>query len=172
MSETMEFVLTCLAIVGIVILLRVPRWLMRKQAMRKISEQFNSLEDFLADKHIIGSDIKSGIAIDENRKKICLIKRHHKNISCNILSYGDILSSEIFENAKKRYFGKVKVKQIGLRLTVNSTDSPLHEIQFAEFSAIGSEEVAKRGKEAYDKEMEEVRRWHGLIDVIIHRSNN
>ncbi len=192
----MEFlVILCLIVVGVVILIMmlVSRDLKRQQAME---EKIVSLENFDADQKIIGSDFKSGLAIDENRKKICLINRHGETLKCNIIAYKDVLSSEIFEDnntitssSRTSQLGgalvgglalggagaiigglsgkKVssnKVKRIDLRLTINRTDSPVHDINFMRIEA-------QKDGIVYKSAMEKVRHWHGLLDVIIHRSN-
>lgn len=50
--------------------------------------------NFTATQKIIGEDGKTGLAIDERRKKIGLITLNH----IDVIPYNDILSSEIFED--------------------------------------------------------------------------
>lgn len=57
-----------------------------------------SLDGFTPSQKVMDNDGNSGIAVDEGRKKVCLIKQSMGNIDLDVLTYRDILSSEIFEN--------------------------------------------------------------------------
>jgi hypothetical protein len=56
-----------------------------------------------------------------------------------------------------------KVSSIVLRLTVNDTNSPIHDVSFL------SRETAK-GTAEYKEAMQKARHWHGLIEVLIKRA--
>ena len=145
----------------------------------------------------MGEDGNSGIAIDEGRKNVCLIKKHNiRGIELDVLSYRDILSSEIFEDGETvtktargsqlagaliggLALGSVgaiigglsgsktsssKVKRIDLRITVNRTETPIHDINFMNV-------VSKKNGLIYNAAMEQVRHWHGVMEVLIKRAD-
>ena len=53
-----------------------------------------------------------------------------------------------------------KVEKIDLRITVNDTKNPLHDVNFLRFASGES-------KSAYIKAVGEARHWHGLVAIII-----
>src|SRR5690606_18604892 len=60
--------------------------------------RLNALPDFTPTQHIMGCDGNSGLAVDEPRKKLCLISSGVAGVSERIISYKDILSAELFED--------------------------------------------------------------------------
>ena len=62
-----------------------------------MEEKLNGLDNFNATQKVI-PDVKTGLAIDEKRKKICLIKYNNGNIALDTMPYNDVLASEISEN--------------------------------------------------------------------------
>jgi hypothetical protein len=155
---------------------------------KEMGYKLNVLSDFTSTQKILGDDGKTGLAIDEKRKKIGLITQNH----IDVISYSDILSSEIFEDGDTitrssrtsqvggallgglvlggvgaiigglsgRKTSSKKVNRIDLRLTVNRTQSPIHDINFYNG-------LCKRTDSIYKKTIDQVRHWHGLIDVLI-----
>src|SRR5690606_17399485 len=121
-----------------------------------------SLANFNATQKFMGNDGGSGIAIDEDRKKVCLIKFRSGDALMDVSSYRDLISSEIFEDgdtitstSRSSQIGGAlvggialggvgaivgglsgkttstrKPKRLDLRITVNRTDSPIHDINF------------------------------------------
>ena len=69
-----------------------------RQRISEMEEKLNGLENFNATQKVIGLDVKTGLAIDEQRKKICLIKYNNGNIALDTMPYNDVLASEISEN--------------------------------------------------------------------------
>jgi hypothetical protein len=165
----------------------------RKRAMeQKLSE----LDDFEATQKIMGNDGSSGIAIDEGRKKACLIKQGPGEVVLDVCSYRDILAAEIFEDGQTitktsrtsqlggtligglalggvgaiigglsgKQVSSQKPSRIDLRIAVNRTESPLHDINFM------NTECAKDGI-IYTLAMQQARHWHGLIAVLIRRAD-
>lgn len=60
----------------------------------------NHLPDFQPSQHVMGEDGKSGIAIDESRRKVCLIMATKGQTDARVLDYGALLSSEIAEDGR------------------------------------------------------------------------
>ncbi len=159
-------------------------------------EKLSSLHDFSSTQKIMGDDGNSGIAVDEKRKKVCLIKQSGEGVKLDVISYQDILSSEIFEDGvtitktvRSSQLGGVligglvlggvgaiigglsgktaaadKVNKIDLRITVNRTSTPNHDINFMNI------EVKKQAT-VYTSAMEQARHWHGLLEVLIKRAD-
>ncbi|GIK24692.1 MAG: hypothetical protein BroJett006_09380 [Betaproteobacteria bacterium] len=57
-----------------------------------------------------------------------------------------------------------KIKRVDLRITVNDTQNPHHDVNFI------SHETQKGGI-VYDHAIKEARQWHGLIEVLIKRAD-
>ena len=57
-----------------------------------------------------------------------------------------------------------KVKQITLRITVDNTSSPIHEIGFMNYEA-------KKSEGYYRSAMARAQHWHGLMEVLIRRAD-
>jgi hypothetical protein len=159
--------------------------------------KLGSLNNFSATQQIMGNDGNSGIAVDEGRKKVCLIKQIIGNIELDVIPYRDILSSEVFEDGETTtktargsqlggaligglalsgagaiiggLSGKTtsseKVYKIDLRITVNRTSNPIHDINFMNV------EGKKQGI-IYTVAMEKARHWHGLLAVLIKRADS
>lgn len=58
------------------------------------------LRDFSATQQIAGNDGLTGMAIDEERQKICLVDHSNAEIRSRTFSYRDLLSCEIFEDGE------------------------------------------------------------------------
>ena len=165
----------------------------KKKAM---DDYLGLIKDFSASQEVIGENGNTGLAIDEQRKKICLIKYRQKNVTTRVFVYKDLLSSEIFEDGATvtktvrssqiggaligglalggvgaiigGLSGKTqtsgKVKKVDLRLTVNDTKNPLHDINFLDLET-------KKDGFLYKQAIQKARRWHGLIEVLIKRAD-
>lgn len=166
----------------------------KKKAME---DKLESLPNFSPTQKIMGNNGDTGLAIDEDRKKIVLIKNGPTNVALKPITYRDVLSSEIFvdgETVTKTsrasqlggaligglalggvgaiiggLSGKTrsseKVKRVDLRVTVNDTKNPLHDINFMDVEG-------KKDGLIYQSAMEQARHWHGLIAVLIKMADN
>ena len=163
---------------------------------KSMEEKLYQLKNFSPTQKVMGEDGKSGLAIDEKLKKICLIKQKHGVIHIITISYKDLLSSEIYEDgvtitktARTSQLGGAliggialggvgailgglsgkktstdKVNRIDLRITVNKTDAPVHDVNFMNVEG-------KRGGLIYNNVIQQARHWHGLIKVLIRRAD-
>lgn len=166
----------------------------KKKAME---EELESLPDFSPTQKIMGNNGDTGLAIDEERKKVVLIKNGPTGVALKPITYRDVLSSEIFvdgetvtKTARGSQLGGAligglalggvgaiigglsgktrsseKVKRVDLRITVNDTKSPLHDINFMDIEG-------KKDGIIYKSAMDEARHWHGLIAVLIKMADN
>lgn len=171
-----------------------------RNKMKAMESHLYDIPDFSATQRVIGKDGKTALAIDEQRKKVCLIDHRQQNVSCRVVTYKDILSSEIFEDGSTvtktvrssqiggalvgglalggvgaiigGLSGKTKttgkVKRIDLRITVNDTQSPLHDVNFLNLE-LNLE--TKLGGIVYQQAMQAIRHWHGLVEVLIKRAD-
>lgn len=185
-------------IIGIVagVLIVIIQVAATSQKKKEIDAKLGELNDFVASQKVIGVNGETGIAIDEQRKKVCLIKHNTGNIDLSIISYRDLLVSEIFEDGIPvtktsrvsqagtalvggLLFGGAgalvggltgktttvnKINGIDLRLTVNSTQAPIHDVNFMNVKG-------KKGGIIYNNAMQQARHWHGLIEVLIKRAD-
>lgn len=165
----------------------------KKKAM---DGHLDHLEDFTATQKVMGEDGNTGLAIDEKRKKICLIDHTQQNITTRVFLYRDLLSSEIFEDGaiitrtvrtsqlggaligglalggvgaiigglSGRTQTSGKVNKLDLRLTVNDTEKPLHDINFLNIPI-------KKSDILYEHAIQQARHWHGLLEVLIKRAD-
>ena len=155
---------------------------------KKIAE----LPAFTANQVLIGEKYDTGMAVDEARKEIVLIKNDNGNIVFTTITYKDLLSSEIFVDGDTvtkvargsqvggaligglvlggvgaiigGLSGKTKssntVKRVDLRITVNNTKHPLHDINLMDVKGNKDEDM-------YKLAIGLARHWHGLITVLI-----
>src|SRR5690625_2667949 len=166
----------------------------KKKAME---EELESLPDFSPTQKIMGNNGDTGLAIDEERKKVVLIKNGPTGVALKPITYRDVLSSEIFvdgeivtKTARGSQLGGVligglalggvgaiigglsgkarsseEVRRVDLRITVNDTKSPLHDINLMDIEG-------KKEGIIYKSAMDQARHWHGLIAVLIKMADN
>lgn len=172
----------------------------RKDKLKAMEDYLLELPDFTATQKFIEESGGSGLAIDETQKKVCLIGNEDQGPSGRIMTYRDILSSEIFENgtsvsktSRSSQIGGAligglalggagmvigglsgksksteKVSRVDLRITVNDTKKPIHDIAFMNIGGLS----CKKGSPVYKEAMNNARHWHGLIDVVIKRADS
>lgn len=159
---------------------------------KDMESRLNALPDFSPTQQVIGCDGASGLAIDEPRKKVCLIINNSTGISERILSYKDLISVELFENGtsvtktvrSSQIGGAViggvllggvgavigglsgktktseKIKRVDLRLIVNDTKAPLHDVTFMNIES-------KKDGLIHSVSIQQARHWHGIVEVLI-----
>lgn len=166
----------------------------RKQEMES---KLKSLPDFNPTQQVMGCDGNSGLAVDETRRKICLITNNGASVSQRVIYYKDIFSVELFEDGtsvtktvrSSQIGGAVvgglllggvgalvgglsgktetsgKIKRIDLRLIVNDTNAPLHDVAFMNVEG-------KKDGIIYTQAIQVARRWHGIVEVLIKRADS
>ena len=193
----MELLVFILFIFVVVIVFAVIKLIYISGKKMSMAVNLSAHEDFSPSHKVMGGNGNSGIAVDEGRKKVCLIKKRIVGSELDILSYRDILSSEIFEDGETitktargsqlagaligglalggvgaiigGLSGKTtssgEVKKIDLRITVNRTKNPIHDINFMDVEC-------KKGGYLYNQAMKKARHWHGLMEVLINRADS
>lgn len=70
------------------------------QAWRRhrMSRSLNELPDFHASQEVMGEKGDTGLAIDERRKRLCFITDGRKGVEHRVVSYADVISSEVIED--------------------------------------------------------------------------
>jgi hypothetical protein len=192
----MDFWTLIIIIVVGAIVVAVIRAINTSNKKKEMDDHLGRIEDFSATQKVMGSDGSTGLAIDEQRKKICLIDHRLQSITNRVFLYKDLLSSEIFEDdatvtktVRSSQLGAVligglalggvgavigglsgktqtsgKVRKVDLRLTVNDTNNPLHDINFINLET-------KKDGILYKLAIQQARHWHGLIEVLIKRAD-
>jgi hypothetical protein len=161
-----------------------------------MEKKLNELTDFSASQKIMGCDGASGFAIDEGRKKIGLITNQLNVVSIRVVSYRDLISSEIFEDgstitrtSRNSQLGGAliggialggigaiigglsgntrtsgKIKRVDLRLIVNDTQKPVHDVTFQNLEG-------NAGGLIHQAALNQARHWHSLCEVLIKRAD-
>lgn len=166
-------------------------------AKKAMENSLTSIEDFTSSQQIMSNTGDTGIAIDEERKKVALLSNSNGESYPIIITYRDLLSSEIYVDGETvtrtargsqiggaligaLAFGGVgaiigglsgktrsaeKVKRVDLRITINDTKRPFHDINFMDVES-------KKDGWLYKTAMEQARHWHSLIAVLIKMADN
>jgi hypothetical protein len=152
--------------------------------------------DFKVTQKLIGNDGRSGIAVDETNKQICLLENDGTQVTLRMFPFSEIFSCEIFSDgdtitktsrtsqAGGAIVGGVllggvgaiigglsgskksidTIKQIDLRIIVNDTKNPMHDINLLNIES-------KKDTQIYKQAMEQARHWHSIISVLIKRAD-
>lgn len=162
-----------------------------------MEERLSALEDFSPSQKIMGEDGNSGIAVDEGRKKICLIKNTFGNILLDVVTYRDILSSEVFEDgvtitktSRGSQLGGALIGGLALGgvgaiiggLSGKKTSSDkVNRIDLRITVSRTNSPVhdinfmnveGKKNGLIYNAAMQQARHWHGLLEVLIRRADS
>ncbi|GEM_PF-1290321 len=154
------------------------------------------LTDFNSTQQLISFDGMSGIAIDNQRKKVCLLKNNTQKIYAQIINFNDIISSEIHEDGQTTsrtsrssqiggtlvgglLLGGVGAVIGGLSGNTIYTDK-IHKIELIitvndtlqplHIITFLNVELAKNST-FYNQIINGARHWHAIIDVIIKQSD-
>lgn len=143
------FILVVVGLGGFIFVRRHRMNLLEKQK-NSIDRYLYRLRHFIAFKQYISIDGSSGIAIDENRKAICLV--HNKNgiVKGKIIVYKDIVSAKIVEDGQN----------ITLHIVTRDKEQPSHIVSFMN-SGI------KQDSSLYKAAIEKAQEWHSLMSEII-----
>lgn len=183
-------------IIAVATALVIAQFIATNNKKKEMEFRLNALPDFHPTQQVMGCDGNSGIAVDEPRKKICLISNNGAAVSERIISYKDIFSVELFEDGTSItrtvrtsqiggaivggfVFGEAgaiigglsgktetsaKIKRVDLRLIVNDTQAPLHDVAFMNIDG-------KKGGIIYSQAIQQARHWHGIVEVLIQRAD-
>lgn len=156
------------------------------------------LADFTATQQVMGVNGKTGLAFDEERKKVCLITwvQFQDRADLKVIELKDLLSTEIHEDGTAitrtsrtsqagsalvggLLFGGVgalvggltgktvaadKVKRLCLRVVINDTTNPIHEVDFMTVEG-------KRDGIVYKQAIVQARHWNSILEILIKRAD-
>lgn len=187
----MDALIGCLILIVLLYAVKLERQKKKNQEAR-INNRLVGQADFTASRKIYGCDLRSGIAIDEARKKICLLRQDGNIARARTFSYKDIISSEISQDgstitkvSRSSQAGSALVGAVllggvgavigGLSAKKTSTEKISHvslriiinyiNNPLHEVTFLNSE--SDKNGHSYQSAMKEARFWNGLIDVLI-----
>jgi len=147
---------------------------------------------------VLGADGLAGISFDERTARICIAAAGKDRILRHrVIAAADIMSGEIFEDGESitrtdrssqiagaavgalvlggaglligglsgKTRSSTKTRRIELRIVVNNTTHPTHDVAFFDGET-------DKNSDAYKRTMENARRWLGIVNILIHRSND
>jgi hypothetical protein len=193
MSVADTFLATVLIGAAIVIPVIVYMTMKLLDARKQTAEALNALDDFTANRTVFSEGTCAGLAIDESRQKLALMKEEPGVIK--IIAHNDLVSAEIFEDGnsvtRTSRAGQIggamvgglvlggvgaiigglsgkrvtedKCSRIELRLVINDTSNPIHDVVFL------NQETEKNF--VYKNAMDVARSWHALCSVLIKRAD-
>jgi hypothetical protein len=167
-----------------------------KEKREAMKSHLDNLKDFTATQQVMSENGNTGLAFDEERKKLCLIRQGSGGTTNKVIGYESVIASEIFEDGaavtrtvrSSQVGGAVvgglllggvgalvgglsgktqttnKSKRVELRLTINDTVTPIHDVGFLSMEVM-------RGSFMHKQAMEQARHWHALIEVLIKRAD-
>lgn len=154
------------------------------------------IEDFSATQKVMGIDGKTGIALDEQSKKICLVANTHNIVTTRVFTYNDLLSSEIFEDGTT-ITKTVRTSQIGGALIgglalggvgaiiggLSGKSQTSDKVKRVDFRLTVNDTKSplhdvnflnletKKDGFLYKQAIQQARHWHGLIEVLVKRAD-
>jgi len=184
-------------VVVVVFGLAVAYYVKESNQKEELEQRLRSMADFSPSQLVWSCNSMSALAVDEERQKLCLVKRTAAGYAERVLPARDLLSAELFENGNSvtktirssqiggaliggLAFGGVgaiigglsgktvtsnKIRQVDLRLTVNDTTTPLHDVAFMNV------EASKDGI-IHSQAMRQARHWHGVLEILIKRADD
>ncbi|MEX0828498.1 MAG: SHOCT domain-containing protein [Haliea sp.] len=166
----------------------------KKKAME---EKLKSLPEFSPTQRIMGNNGDTGLAIDEERKKVVLIKNGVAGVDLKPITYKDVLSSEIFvdgetitKTARGSQLGGALIGGLalggvgaiigGLSGKKRSSEKvkrvdlriAVNDIKSPLHDINFMDIEGKKDGIIYKSAMDQARHWHGLIAVLIKMADN
>lgn len=184
-----EFIALVVALVAIGLAIQSDS---NKKKRAKLKGLISAQADFRVTHALVGADLRTGIAIDDGGRKVCLAALPD---TARVYRFEDVLSCELFEDGRSiskavrssQALGAIigglalggvgvvagglsgarktvdTVTRIDLRLVVNDLQSPMHDVRLLDAEA-------KRGGFVHRSVSDKARFWAGLFEVIIEGS--
>lgn len=191
----MELLLFCLLILAIFLFTRAARAVSRRQ--RAMEQALETLPDFSPTQTLLGSDGMSGLAFDEDTKKICLIKDASGTIELHPIGNRDVLSAELLVDGDP-VTRTERTSRSGGTLTGDLAPGSAGAVIGGLSEKKGSPRIAKRvdlrliikdtrrpiheinvldgevkrDKAVYQNAIYRARLWHGLLTILIEDADS
>lgn len=170
----------------------------QNQAKRRkaMSRHVRTRVRFVATQELMGDDCETGIAVDEKGRRVCLITSRGETTQTRIISYGDLLSSEIFEDGES-VTKTVRSSQVGGALVgavllggvgaviggLSGKTRTQGKVKRVDLRIVVNDSKApahdinllatevKTGGLLHQQAMEQARHWHNVISVLIRQAD-
>lgn len=193
----MDFWVWVLLIIVIGVGIGIAQTVSVSNKMKAMEEKLESLPNFSPTQKIMGNNGDTGLAIDEEAKKVVLIKNGPTGVDLKPITYRDVLSSEIFVDgetvskaARGSQFGGALIGGLalggvgaiigGLSGKTRSSEKvkridlrvTVNDIKSPLHEINFMDIEGKKDGIIYKSSMEQARHWHGLITVLIKLADN
>lgn len=161
-----------------------------------LEQQLKTQSGFTPSQVLVGVDGDTALAVDTAQGVVCLAKNTPSGARSRLIQPDALIAVEVFEDGETvtttrrssqlggalagglalggvgaivgalgaKTQSRQRVRQVALRLTVDDADDPLHDVQL-----LAGEDEKSGG--FYRLAMEQARHWHGLISVLIRRTD-
>ena len=195
----MELVIGLIVVVVIVVVISSISENNKKNSdIKSLNSAIDAQRDFSDSQRVFSVDRRTGILIDEKRKKLGLFTKAGDSYHINVIPYRDVLCSEVFEDGLSvtstnrgsqvggaligglalggvgaiigglsgKTTSKNTIQRIDVRITINSTSSPIFDLNFLNESAgVGKD------SEGYKSASNSARRWQGVLSAVIRQAD-
>jgi preprotein translocase subunit YajC len=183
-------------IITIAVIIFVYYFFFSPRNKKRMEKRMSNIPNFTATQKVIGIDGYAGLAIDEEREKICLSYPRQKEQIYRIISYKVLLSSEIFEDGVTvsktmrgsqiggALIGGVLLGGVGAIIgglsgktkttgSVRKIDLRLtvNDTKSPIFDVTFLNKETKKDNPIYEQAIQSARHWHGLVEVLIKRAD-
>ncbi|UNM95960.1 SHOCT domain-containing protein [Ignatzschineria rhizosphaerae] len=160
-----------------------------------ILKSINNLDSFTATGYYLAPRLKTGIAIDEDRKKICLIQSQHP-FNLTMISFQDVLLVELIEDGVSitktsrtsqiggALLGSILLGGVGAVIgglsgsKKTSTNANSIILRVVVNSTVNPDHIihfldqeVEKNDEIYQEAISSARKWESTLNVIIHQAD-
>lgn len=167
-----------------------------KKMLEALEASLRSRTDFTLSQHFVGCDLKTGIALDESRGKLCLMTRSGEQFALRMIEMRDIVSAELFEDGDS-VTKTMRSSQLGSALIgglafggvgalvgglsgKTRTSTKIKQIALRivandpssplhDITFMNTEQ--KKDGIVYKAAMKNARHWHGILEILIKRAD-
>jgi hypothetical protein len=154
--STILFILTC----TIAFLKYRLRSIKKEELLRLIEDNPN----FAVTQKMIVVDLRSAIALDERKKRICLVQIG-EGAKRREVDYSSIISFELLKDGVTVTMAPAKrCRRLAMRLTIDDTSLPSFMINFFDHALFGNNPM-------YSDTVDQANHWYAIMEVISRRNN-
>ena len=93
----MDFWTLVIIVIVVVVAFAIIQIVNTSNKQKAMEDYLRGIPDFTVTQKIMGSDGKSGLAVDERRQRICAVTHAGQAVTARVITYRDVLSSELFD---------------------------------------------------------------------------